>query len=166
MLSVSSFFLFSADFYRSSRSLCGPQKGTTVHIFTLPDEILLEIFCRLSRQDRTRLLRTCWTLHFLVARTLYTNVRVYGRTARRFFSTLAAKTSLSSIYSTFTRTLRYTVTSSDDSYLTYPVFCQALEVMDNVHSLSLDLLPGQSDLLTCTVGHCSAWRYESQSPFF
>ncbi|KAJ7436451.1 kinase-like domain-containing protein [Mycena galericulata] len=79
--------------------------------------------------------------------TLYTNIRVFGWAARHLYATLALKSSYSTVYSSFVRRLRYTITSTSESFLTYPVFCQALLTTDNLVSLSLDLFPGQAEAL-------------------
>ncbi|KAJ7665245.1 kinase-like domain-containing protein [Mycena polygramma] len=114
-----------------SRTRAGP------FIFALPDEVLLLIFGLARRHDRLPILRVCSTLHFLVARTMYSRVHVSGVGARLFFATIARATRFTSIYATFVRQLRYSVHGPSDAYLTYPVFCQALHVMDGLYSLSL-----------------------------
>ncbi|KAJ6501448.1 kinase-like domain-containing protein [Mycena vitilis] len=111
-------------------------------IVRVSDEVLLEIFSLLGSFDCVNLLRVCSELHFLAARSLYTDVAVRGRASRRFFATLALKTHNSSVYATFLRRLRFTATSKSDSYLTYPVFSQALLTMTSLVALDLDISHG------------------------
>ncbi|KAJ7773128.1 hypothetical protein B0H16DRAFT_1765906 [Mycena metata] len=89
------------------------------------------------------MLRVCSELHFLVARSMYSRIHVYGQSARHLFATLSSKSRFSSIYATFLRRLRYTVTAASDMYLTYPILCQALLTTENLVALSLDIFPGQ-----------------------
>lgn len=108
---------------------------------------MLEIFGLLVLEDRVSMLRVCSELHFLAARALYSDIRVHGLSARKLFVTLALKSRFSAVYSTFLRRLQYTVTSRAESFLTYPVFCQALLTLDGLVGLGLDLFPGQAEAL-------------------
>ncbi|KAJ6510124.1 hypothetical protein C8R47DRAFT_1208170 [Mycena vitilis] len=118
-----------------------------VIVLNLPNELLLDIFARLPRKDVVSLLRTNSIIHLLAARLIYTNVRVIGLAARRLFSTLATKSLHSSAYSASMRRLRYTFTSTSETFLTFPVLCQALLTMNHLVSLSLDIYPAQADAL-------------------
>ncbi|KAJ7476309.1 hypothetical protein B0H11DRAFT_2235065 [Mycena galericulata] len=60
---------------------------------------------------------------------------------------MAYNTRFSTVYATFVRRLRYTVVSSSDVYLTFPVLCQALNAMDGLYSLCLDIPSDQAQLL-------------------
>ncbi|KAJ7783124.1 hypothetical protein B0H16DRAFT_1495468 [Mycena metata] len=116
-------------------------------LFDIPDELLLDIFSRIPRHDLITMLRVTSWIHFVAARAVYTNVRVVGLNARRFFVTLASRSQYSVVYSTFIRRLRYTFTSASESYLTFPVFCQALLTMECLVSLSLDIFAPHADTL-------------------
>ncbi|KAJ7135567.1 hypothetical protein C8R44DRAFT_729141 [Mycena epipterygia] len=116
-------------------------------ILRLPDELLLETFRLLPQADRISSLRVCSSLHFLVANALYSTVRVSGIGARRFFATISLASRFSLVYATFTRRLSYSVVISSDVYLTYPVFCQALIALSNLHTLALDVSSGYSEPL-------------------
>ncbi|KAJ7157056.1 hypothetical protein C8R43DRAFT_1125608 [Mycena crocata] len=108
----------------------------------LPDELLLDIFGQIGHSDRLVVLRVCSDLHFLGARALYSDVNVRGLPARKLFALLAAKTALSSVYSTLLRRLKYTVTSTSEIHLTYPVLCQAMLTLDGLLAFSLELFGG------------------------
>ncbi|KAJ6507224.1 hypothetical protein C8R47DRAFT_1209154 [Mycena vitilis] len=84
------------------------------------------------------MLCVCTELHLLAARSLYTDVRVQGGAARRFFATIASNTRFSSMYGSMVRHLRYDIWTPTDRYLSFPVFCQALCYMDALHSLRID----------------------------
>ncbi|KAJ7725030.1 kinase-like domain-containing protein [Mycena metata] len=116
-------------------------------IHRLPNELILQILDLVPASDRVSTLRTSSSLHDLGARSLYTNVRVDGVAARRLFATLATKSPHAVVYSGFLRRLRYTFTSASESYLTYPVFCQALLTLDRLVSLSLDIFPSHASSL-------------------
>ncbi|KAJ7683365.1 hypothetical protein B0H17DRAFT_1227864 [Mycena rosella] len=117
------------------------------HLVRLPDELLLLILALLPHSDRVSMLRVCTSLHFLVSRSIYSTVRVSGKRARLFFVTLATSSRFSTVYATFPRRLSYSVTSATDMYLTYPVFCQALNLLGGLHTLSLDIASAQSKAL-------------------
>ncbi|KAJ6579180.1 hypothetical protein DFH09DRAFT_1077473 [Mycena vulgaris] len=114
-------------------------------IISLPDEVLALIFELVSRSDRVSLLRVCSNLHFLVARSIYATVHVRGKSSRIFFATIAYSSRFSTVYATMVRRLRYTVVYASEAFLTYPVFCQALNLMDGLYSLSLDVSPHHSE---------------------
>lgn len=96
-------------------------------------------------------IRVSSRLQPLAARALYTNVHVVGQAARHLFVILAAKTPTSIVYSSFLRRLRYTFSTPSESYLTYPVFCQALLTLERLVSLSLDIFPSQADSLMASM---------------
>ncbi|KAJ7135273.1 hypothetical protein C8R43DRAFT_956109 [Mycena crocata] len=105
-------------------------------ILTLPNELLLDIFNRLPRLDQTSVLRVSSDFHSIAA--------------RKFCVTLATRSCFSVVYSGHLKRLRYTVTSPTESFLTYPVLCQALLTANGLVALALDLYPGQTEpLLLC-----------------
>ncbi|KAJ7730774.1 hypothetical protein B0H16DRAFT_1733626 [Mycena metata] len=117
-------------------------------LVALPDEILLLIFELLPQSARVAMLPVCSNLHFLVARTIYTSVRVRGLRARLFFSSIAYSTRFTTVYAPFVRRLDYSVTSPSETFLTYPVFCQALRLMGGLNKLILSISIDHQPLLT------------------
>ncbi|KAJ7730789.1 hypothetical protein B0H16DRAFT_1733640 [Mycena metata] len=104
-------------------------------IVRLPDALLLEIFEELPRNGRLSALCSCKALHFLVARTIYTDVRVLGTVARNFFTTITEQTSTSAIYTTFVRRLHFTVQARSDQ--TMALFCRSILLLKNLDRLGL-----------------------------
>ncbi|KAJ7750556.1 hypothetical protein B0H16DRAFT_1460661 [Mycena metata] len=105
------------------------------------------IFDLVPRKYWVDLLRVCSSLHFLAARLLYSDVRVYGRRARLFFVTIASASRFSLVYATFTRRLSYSALTTTDGLMIFPIFCQSLNALGNLRFLSLNILPRDTGVL-------------------
>lgn len=117
----------------------------TSSILVLPVEVILEILGYSGPTTTTTVMRTNRSLHLIGSRALYTSVDVDNLSARMFFTTIAARTALPTVYAPFVKHLTFSATEVFDKFMTFTIFCETLLCLQRLRTLSITLIPGDGE---------------------
>lgn len=111
------------------------------------------ILNQIPQHKLPRFLRVCKRFHAIGARIMYSNLRLWGRTARCCFAMLATPTELCMSYARLVRRLHFVAEQDRINFLTFPCFADALRQLVNLEFLSLYIHPQSSVMMMrCLIG--------------
>lgn len=117
------------------------------HVY-IPLELIDEICSYAEISSQLCLMRTSRQMHAALSYNVYREASVRGFTARQFFATVSCGSSHAQLYASSIRHLTYRGTSLEDTFITFPLFVNALLKMCRLRTLSLSVGKSVSAFLT------------------
>lgn len=124
--------------------------ATFMKTIYIPPELIEEICRHAQRATILAFMRTSTGIHAVAIRPIYNTIYVSGLKARQLFVTLTSTTKSARLCTLLVRKLTYRGTSTDDAFLGFSAFTDALLRMHRLQSLTINVTKALSK---CLISH-------------